>query len=167
VAGSLRRSGYPEARPLAAGVEGAAVYALDGDTVGKVWGPADLRLWQDFYADLAAVGLPFATLHILRTEEARGVAITVERRLHGRPLQAHVDLRAAELLGKLLGIDLLRQGARSSVTAVLPAKQARRVRTSYTVPLTVPGHHVLLRRAALPGESAHGDIAHKEAWQRE
>jgi aminoglycoside phosphotransferase (APT) family kinase protein len=99
------RSGYSEARPLAAGVEGA-VYALDGDTVGKVWGrrrPAELRLWQEFYADLAAAGLPFATPHILRIEETRGVAVTVERRLHGHPLQAHVDLRAAELTPSVAG----------------------------------------------------------------
>ena len=60
--------GYPDARPLAAGVEGA-VYDLGDGTVAKVWAHrrrADLQLWRAFYDDLAAGGLPFATPEILR-----------------------------------------------------------------------------------------------------
>lgn len=93
------RAGYPEVRPLAAGVEGA-VYELGDGTVAKVWGrrrPAELRLWQTFYADVAAAGLPFATPEILQVREIRGVAMTVERQLSGTSLQARVDPQAREL----------------------------------------------------------------------
>jgi hypothetical protein len=65
------RIGHPAARPLAAGVEGA-VYRLGDGTVAKVWGRRgipELLLWQAFYADVAAGGLPFATPLILRVEE--------------------------------------------------------------------------------------------------
>jgi hypothetical protein len=92
-------AGHPDVRPLAAGVEGA-VYELGDGMAAKVWGrrrPDELRLWQAFYADLAAAGLPFATPEILRVEEIRGAAVTVERRLSGTPLQARVDLQAREL----------------------------------------------------------------------
>ena len=69
--GYFARLGYPTARPLAAGVEGA-VYRLGEGMVAKVWrqrGVPELLLWQAFYADVAASGLPFATPVILRMEE--------------------------------------------------------------------------------------------------
>jgi aminoglycoside phosphotransferase (APT) family kinase protein len=87
------RLGYPDARPLAAGVEGA-VYRLGGGTVAKVWGRrrrSELLLWQAFYADLAASGLPFATPVITRVEEVAGRAVTLERELPGTVLAEGVD----------------------------------------------------------------------------
>jgi aminoglycoside phosphotransferase (APT) family kinase protein len=93
------RAGYSQVRPLAAGVEGA-VYELDDATVAKVWErrrPAELLQWQAFYADLTDARLPFATPQILRVEEVGGVAVTLERRLSGIPLQTRVDPQAREL----------------------------------------------------------------------
>lgn len=91
--------GFRQVRPLASGVEGA-VYDLGDGTVAKVWGhrrPAELRLWQAFYADLATVELPFATPEILEVQEVRGMAVTVERQLAGIPLQAQLDPQARDL----------------------------------------------------------------------
>ncbi len=109
--GFFARRGYPEARALAAGVEGA-VYLLDGGMVAKVWGrrgAGALRDMQAFYAELRGRGLSFATPEILAVEEVDGVAVTFERRIHGRPLQAglssgdeHVCGGAAEALTQVL-----------------------------------------------------------------
>jgi aminoglycoside phosphotransferase (APT) family kinase protein len=117
------RSGHPDARPLAAGVEGA-VYELDGDTVGKVWGRrrvGELRSWQAFYADLAAAGMPFGTPLILRIEEVGGVAVTIERRLPGSPLQAYVDREADRLAPSVVGamLEVLRALATVPATAAM------------------------------------------------
>ena len=65
-------AGFPRVRPLASWVEGA-VYELGDGTVAKVWArrrPAELRLRQAFYADLAAAELPFATPEIMEVQEA-------------------------------------------------------------------------------------------------
>lgn len=86
---SFSRRGYPGVTPLAAGVEGA-IYDLGDGTVAKVWGQrreAELTLMQNFYADLASAGLPFATPEILAVEEVGGTAITFERKLPGHPLR--------------------------------------------------------------------------------
>jgi aminoglycoside phosphotransferase (APT) family kinase protein len=117
------RGGHPAVRPLAAGVEGA-VYDLGDGTVAKVWGrrrPADLRPWQAFYADLANGGLPFGTPEILRVEEARGVAVTVERRLDGDPLQARIDPEAPWLARSITNamIEILRALATVPATAAM------------------------------------------------
>lgn len=95
----LRQIGYPAAEPLGAGVEGA-VYRLDDGTVAKVWGtrrPAELRLLQAFYADVAAVRLPFATPVIVGVDEVDGKAITIERELTGTPLDQQLDSRSADI----------------------------------------------------------------------
>jgi hypothetical protein len=81
------RAGHTGARPLASGAEGV-VHRLGDGTVAKVWTrrrPAELRPWTAFYADVAAAGLPFATPVILRVDEIRGRAVTVERELPGTP----------------------------------------------------------------------------------
>jgi aminoglycoside phosphotransferase (APT) family kinase protein len=96
---SLGRRGYPGATPLAAGVEGA-IYDLGDGTVAKVWGQrheAELILMQNFYADIASAGLPFATPEILAVEEISGTAVTFERKLPGRPLQAHVGVDGQQI----------------------------------------------------------------------
>jgi aminoglycoside phosphotransferase (APT) family kinase protein len=116
-------AGHPAARPLAAGVEGA-VYDLGDGTVAKVWGRrsrTDLLPWQAFYADLGAGGLPFGTPQILRVEEVRGVAVTVERRLDGDPLQARIDPEAPELARPVTAamIEILRALATVPATAAM------------------------------------------------
>jgi aminoglycoside phosphotransferase (APT) family kinase protein len=85
----LKQLGHSEVAPLAAGVEGA-IYSLGGGVVAKVWArrrrPELLRT-QEFYADVASAGLPFATPVMLSVEEIDGVGVTFEKELHGRPLQ--------------------------------------------------------------------------------
>lgn len=93
------RNGYPDVKPLAAGVEGA-IYRLGDGTVAKVWGrrrEPELVRMQKFYADVAVAGLPFATPVILRVEEVEGVAVTFERELHGEPLQKRLAFEDPEL----------------------------------------------------------------------
>jgi aminoglycoside phosphotransferase (APT) family kinase protein len=96
---SFTRQGYPDVEPLAAGVEGA-IYRLGDGMVAKVWGrrrePELLRM-QNFYADVARAGLPFATPVILRVEEINGSAVTFERELHGEPLQKRLAFEDREL----------------------------------------------------------------------
>jgi hypothetical protein len=81
-------TGYPGARPLAAGMEGA-VYALNDDLVAKVWGGrdgAELERLRLFYADLARARLTFGTPRIERILQVDGRFATIEQRLRGVPL---------------------------------------------------------------------------------
>ena len=88
----LTALGLPVHEPLGAGMDGV-VYAVDDDTVAKVWfrhSPGVLHRLRDFYADLDSAGLPFATpcIHAVRTVD--GTPVTLERRLRGRPLSEFV-----------------------------------------------------------------------------
>jgi aminoglycoside phosphotransferase (APT) family kinase protein len=90
------RRGYPDVRPLGAGVEGA-IYRLGDGTVAKVWarrGVSELVRMQKFYADVAAGGLPFDTPVILGVEEIDASAVTFERELFGKPLQEGLSTTA-------------------------------------------------------------------------
>ena len=81
-------TGYPAARPPAAGIEGA-VYRLGRARVGKLWARrsvAELALLQRAYRDIAEQAPPFATPAILELVAVRGVPVTIERELPGRPL---------------------------------------------------------------------------------
>jgi Phosphotransferase enzyme family len=78
-----------DAKPLAAGVEGA-IYDLGDGLVAKVWRDrrvAELERMQSFYADVTAAHLPFGTPEILRVEQVGGTSVTYERKLPGEPLQ--------------------------------------------------------------------------------
>lgn len=90
--------GYPDAEPLAAGVEGA-IYRLGGGMVAKVWSGRrrELELTGAYYADVAAAGLPFDTPVFLRIEHIDGAVVTFERELHGQPLQNRVTFQDREL----------------------------------------------------------------------
>jgi hypothetical protein len=84
----LRKVGLTATGQLGAGMEGA-VYALDDETVAKVWIRQDatsLARLRDFYAELDASGLPFATPLIHEVRSVNGIPVTIERRLAGRPL---------------------------------------------------------------------------------
>ncbi|GAA2802793.1 hypothetical protein GCM10010441_29390 [Kitasatospora paracochleata] len=84
--------GHRDVVPLAAGMEGA-VYRLGQGLVGKVWGQreaAELKRLQEFYADISAAGLSFATPQILEVREVEGTSVTIERELAGRPLKQFV-----------------------------------------------------------------------------
>lgn len=89
-------NGFPDAAPLAAGMEGA-VYRLDHELVGKVWArrtPAELLRLQRFYADLASAGLPFATPQIQEVRSVEGSAVTLERALSGSLLSSRLPAEA-------------------------------------------------------------------------
>ncbi|GAA2755084.1 adenosine deaminase [Actinopolymorpha rutila] len=89
----LKALGLPVDEPLGAGMDGV-VYAVDDDTVAKVWfrhSPGALHRLRDFHADLDAAGLPFATPCIHAVRVVDGTPVTIERRLHGRPLSEFVS----------------------------------------------------------------------------
>lgn len=91
-------TGY-DAKPLAAGVEGA-IYDLGADLIAKVWRerrPAELERMRSLYADVAAASLPFRTPEILRVDQVDGTAVTYERKLPGTPLQHRLSLDAREI----------------------------------------------------------------------
>jgi aminoglycoside phosphotransferase (APT) family kinase protein len=88
----LHAAGLAVTDRLGAGMDGT-VYALDAETVVKVWSrqtAPSLERLRAFYAELSAAGLPFATplIHDLRSVE--GTPVTIERRLHGRPLSEFI-----------------------------------------------------------------------------
>lgn len=87
------KHGYPQAKPLGSGMEGT-VYKLGENFVGKVWvrrEATELRRLQEFYADLSETPLPFATPLIHEVQTFDGLAITIERELHGVPLQNYIS----------------------------------------------------------------------------
>jgi aminoglycoside phosphotransferase (APT) family kinase protein len=94
----FRAEGH-DAKPLAAGVEGA-IYDLGGGLVAKVWrarGMNELERMQRFYGDVAAAGLPFATPEILEVHQVDDSAVTYERKLPGEPLQNRLRLDDRDL----------------------------------------------------------------------
>jgi aminoglycoside phosphotransferase (APT) family kinase protein len=85
----FKTTGYPNATPLAVGMEGA-VYSLGNDKIAKVWASqsaANLKLLQRLYSEIATHELQFQTPEVFEIIEARGSFITIERELHGTPLR--------------------------------------------------------------------------------
>jgi Phosphotransferase enzyme family len=107
----FRAQGHPNVEPLATGMEGA-VYRLGRGLVAKVWGTdkplAELLAVQEFHADLARQPLPFTTPELIDVAAVDGRSVTIERELHGRPLQDHVVAGAGvpALVEECLGIVL-------------------------------------------------------------
>jgi aminoglycoside phosphotransferase (APT) family kinase protein len=88
-----------DAKPLAAGVEGA-IYDLGDGLIAKVWRErrvTELERMQSFYADVAAAGLPFDTPEILTVEQVSGTSVSYERKLPGQPLQGRLDVDDREI----------------------------------------------------------------------
>ncbi|GAA5031341.1 hypothetical protein GCM10023317_81950 [Actinopolymorpha pittospori] len=88
----LHAAGLAVTNRLGAGMDGT-VYALDADTVVKVWSrqtAPSLERLRAFYAELSAAGLPFATPLIHDLRSVAGTPVTIERRLHGRPLSEFI-----------------------------------------------------------------------------
>lgn len=104
--------GYPDVKPLGAGVEGA-IYLLEDGTIAKVWGhkrQPELVRMKKFYADVKLAGLPFSTPETLDVEVIDGLAVTFERRLSGEPLQGRLDFEDRSLDAATINcvIDVLR-----------------------------------------------------------
>src|SRR5450755_976461 len=107
----------PGSGPLDGRAEGA-IYRLGDGAVAKVWGrrrEPELVRTQNFYADVARVGLPFATPVILRVAEVNGTAVTFERELHGEPLQKRLTFEDREL--DPLAVDCLVEVVRALANA--------------------------------------------------
>jgi aminoglycoside phosphotransferase (APT) family kinase protein len=86
------RAGHPRVEPLGAGME-AVVYRLGDGRIGKVWArrsAAEVTGLQQFYAELARGGLPFATPEIHEVRAVDGIVVSVERELPGTPLRQRV-----------------------------------------------------------------------------
>jgi len=122
-------NGYPDAQPLASGMEGA-VYKLGKELVGKVWARRkadELARLQGFYADLATAGLPFATPVIHEVVAVDGSTVTIERELHGTLLQNRLSeddvVPRAEavdcVIGVLRGLRSVKETARMRELTVL------------------------------------------------
>ncbi len=114
-----------DAKPLAAGVEGA-IYDLGDGLIAKVWRDrrvAELERMQGFYADVAEARLPFGTPEILRVEQVDGTPVTYERKLPGEPLQLRLGDEDREISQSAIGcvLDVLR--ALSTVPASSSMRQ--------------------------------------------
>lgn len=82
--------GYADAQPLGVGMEGA-VYRLDAETIGKVWGrraASELRRLQRCYQSIGdgQPGRAFALPSIRDVLVVRDATVTIERLLPGEPL---------------------------------------------------------------------------------
>lgn len=89
----FRSEGHSRAEPLASGMEGA-VYRLEEGLVAKVWASRsrpELALLCEFYDQLAAQSLPFATPRILSLYEVDGNLVTHEVELEGKPLRDYLS----------------------------------------------------------------------------
>lgn len=117
----LHASGLAVTDRLGAGMDGT-VYALDAETVVKVWSrqtAPSLERLRAFYAELSAAGLPFATPLIHELRSVAGTPVTIERRLHGRPLSEFVAAEGPteRALRTFAGVvDVLRQASAGAAT---------------------------------------------------
>ncbi|MFC7625073.1 aminoglycoside phosphotransferase family protein [Microlunatus sp. GCM10028923] len=89
----LRRNGWTPGAVLGAGMEGTVV-ELSDDEVAKIWhgrSRDDLDALVRFGSALRRVSAPFVVPSVLDLIEDGELIITVERRVHGRPLRLDRD----------------------------------------------------------------------------
>ncbi|WBQ07487.1 aminoglycoside phosphotransferase family protein [Kribbella sp. CA-293567] len=92
-------------RLLGQGMEGA-VYDLGGGLVGKLWfdrAADEIAPLQAFLVELGEQELPFRTPRITRVDSLDGHAVSVEKRLGGRPLR---DVLESGALSERDGLEL-------------------------------------------------------------
>jgi len=86
---TLRARGWTPGETLGAGMEGTVI-ALSSDEVAKVWhrrDRADLVGLVRFGAALGQASVPFRTSRAKELLEGEGPPVTIEQRVHGRPLR--------------------------------------------------------------------------------
>ena len=117
--------GYPDAQPLAVGMEGA-VYRLDDDTIGKVWGRRsvpELRRLQRCYESIGGdpPARAFRLPAIRDVLVVRDATITIERLLPGDPLVGALPETASALTPAMVDaiLAVLRRLAAIPATAAL------------------------------------------------
>jgi phosphotransferase family enzyme len=123
----LRRHGLEPGDVLGQGMEGTVV-DLSPDEVAKIWhgrSRADIDALVRFGQALDAATLPFALPQVLELLEDDDLVVTIERKVHGRPLRPDripapppIDADAVRLMGDVL--EGLSQLAISPGLAALP-----------------------------------------------
>jgi aminoglycoside phosphotransferase (APT) family kinase protein len=86
---NLRSHGWTPGKTLGAGMEGTVI-DLSSNEVAKVWhgrGRADLAQLLRFGAALGKAPLPFRVSRAIELLEGEGLPITIEQKVHGRPLR--------------------------------------------------------------------------------
>jgi len=149
---------------LGAGMEGV-VLALDDDQIAKVWhgrSRTELERLRTFTGALADAGLPFATPRVLDVISDGGVLVTVETRLHGRPMRPAVgaetpvtDAEATALVDVLTALSLVTPDLALSVLPVLSGEPAFTPDQPFTAHLADlvqrrVAHSVQVLRGAVP-----------------
>lgn len=106
----LHRHGWTGGETLGAGVEGTVV-AVNESTVAKIWhgrSAAEVEQLQRFSSALEQADLPFGTPSVLDILQDGDQLITIERKLHGRPLRVdsaeppRVTDEATQIMGDVL-----------------------------------------------------------------
>ena len=85
----LRGHGWTPGETLGAGMEGTVI-ALSSDEVAKVWhrrGRADLLGLVRFGTALGKTAVPFRTSRAIELLDGDGLPVTIEQRVHGRPVR--------------------------------------------------------------------------------
>lgn len=125
---ALQDHGYAVGEVLGSGMEGTVV-GLDGGLVAKVWfrrTEAEATRLAGFYDAVALAGVDLRTPRIRRVLAVDGRAVTVEDRIHGRPLapadepSPHLDSDTIECLVDVLAA-LAAVDPRDPALASLPA----------------------------------------------
>jgi len=119
----LISSGFPDAKPLATGMEGA-VYHLGHGKIAKVWADQSsekLERLSALYDDIASSKPPFNTPKILDTRQAQGRFITIELELTGKQLREDVAGGEKQLSSTEVGcfLEVLSGLARVEATAAM------------------------------------------------
>lgn len=86
---TLQHAGFATAEYLASGMEGH-VFRVGAARVAKVWHlkpVSEVTSLQQFYEQVLALGLPFATPHILQVDEVDGRVVSLEKELHGTSMR--------------------------------------------------------------------------------
>ncbi|MBI3704974.1 MAG: phosphotransferase [Rhizobiales bacterium] len=90
----FRQNGYPGARGLSTGMEGAVYSLVENKLVAKVWlsrSLSELQTLKKFYDALMDAAGRITTPYIQELKEIDGTPISIERYLTGSPLQIHLD----------------------------------------------------------------------------
>ena len=85
----LRGHGWTPGETLGAGMEGTVI-ALSSDEVAKVWhrrDRADLLGLVRFGTALGQTPVPFRTSRAIELLDGDGLPVTIEQRVHGRPVR--------------------------------------------------------------------------------
>lgn len=125
----FRVSGFPEARGLSVGMEGAVYMLAEGELVAKVWlsqTRAELERLKAFYDRLAEAAGPLATPRIHEIRVVDGVLVSLERYLPGTSLGTCLqqDASHADELGMSALISVLQV-----LGAVAPHPEFRQLAT--------------------------------------